>query len=90
MAIKKGVTASGFEFEIDDAVINDMELIDAIAESMDDNPLAFSRVCAKLLGSEQRKKLYDHVRENGRVPLEKISTEITDIFNSFGDNGKNL
>lgn len=90
MAIKKGVTASGFEFEIDDAVINDMELIDAIADSMDDNPLAFSKVCAKLLGSEQRKKLYDHVRENGRVPLEKISTEITDIFNSFGDNGKNL
>lgn len=90
MAIKKGVTASGFEFEIDDAVINDMELIDAIADSMDDNPLAFSKVCAKLLGSEQRKKLYDHVRENGRVPLEKISTEITDIFNAFGDNGKNL
>ena len=90
MAIKKGVTASGFEFEIDDAVINDMELIDAIADSMDDNPLAFSKVCAKLLGSEQRKKLYDHLRENGRVPLEKISTEITDIFNSFGDNGKNL
>ena len=90
MAIKKGVTASGFEFEIDDAVINDMELIDAIADSMDDNPLAFSKVCAKLLGSEQRKKLYDHVRENGRVPLEKISTEITDIFNSFGDTGKNL
>lgn len=90
MAIKKGITASGFEFEIDDAVINDMELIDAIADSMDDNPLAFSKVCAKLLGSEQRKKLYDHVRENGRVPLEKISTEITDIFNSFGDNGKNL
>lgn len=90
MAIKKGVTSSGFEFEIDDAVINDMELIDAIADSMDDNPLAFSKVCAKLLGSEQRKKLYDHVRENGRVPLEKISTEITDIFNSFGDNGKNL
>ena len=90
MAIKKGITASGFEFEIDDAVINDMELIDAIADSMDDNPLAFSKVCAKLLGSEQRKKLYDHVRENGRVPLEKISTEITDIFNSFGDTGKNL
>lgn len=90
MAIKKGVTASGFEFEIDDAVINDMELIDAIADSMDDNPLAFSKVCAKLLGSEQRKKLYDHVRENGRVPLEKISAEITDIFNAFGDNGKNL
>lgn len=90
MAIKKGVTSSGFEFEIDDAVIDDMELIDAIADSMDDNPLAFSKVCAKLLGSEQRKKLYDHVRENGRVPLEKISTEITDIFNSFGDNGKNL
>lgn len=90
MAIKKGVTSSGFEFEIDDAVIDDMELIDAIADSMDDNPLAFSKVCAKLLGSEQRKKLYDHVRENGRVPLEKISTEITDIFTAFGDNGKNL
>lgn len=90
MAIKKGVTSSGFEFEIDDAVIDDMELIDAIADAMDNNPFAFSRVCAKLLGSEQRKKLYDHLRENGRVPLEKIGAEITDIFTAFGDNGKNL
>lgn len=90
MAIKKGVTSSGFEFEIDDAVIDDMELIDAIADSMGDNPLAFSQVCTKLLGMEQKKKLYDHVRENGRVPVEKISTEITDIFNSFGETGKNL
>ena len=34
MAIKKGVTSSGFEFEIDDAVIDDMELIDAIADAI--------------------------------------------------------
>jgi hypothetical protein len=34
-----------------------------------------------MLGKDQKKKLYDHVRtDDGRVPVEKLSTEIQEIF----------
>ena len=42
-----------------------------------------------LLGAEQKKALYDHVRtEDGLVPTEKVMTELTQIMTS-GQNAKN-
>lgn len=86
----KGKTESGFEFEIDASVLDDMEMLDALAEVMNENPLAFPVVCTKLLGKEQKKKLYDHLRKDGRVPVEAISAEIGSIFKELGETGKNF
>lgn len=84
-----GKTQSGFEFEIAEDTLNNMELVDAIAE-VDDNPLAISNVVRLLLGKEDRKRLYDHIRtEHGNVPVEAMSTELTQIFEACGDAGKN-
>lgn len=85
----KGKTSSGFEFEIDSMVMDDMELVDALADTMNDNPLSFSIVCTKLFGAEQKKRLYNHLRKDGRVPLEAISNEIADVFKAMGEDGKN-
>ena len=42
-----------------------------------------------LLGAEQKKALYDHVRtEDGLVPTEKVMAELTQIMTS-GQNAKN-
>lgn len=49
----KGKTASGFEFEIDESALNNMELVDALAASEED-PLEVSRVVRLLLGDAQR------------------------------------
>lgn len=86
----QGKTRTGFEFEVDAGVLNDMELIDALADTMNENPLAFSAVCTKLFGQEQKKRLYEHCREDGRVPVEKISEEIADVFKALGEAGKNF
>lgn len=86
----KGKTSSGFEFEIDSMVMDDMELVDALADTMNDNPLSFSIVCTKLFGVEQKKRLYNHLRKDGRVPLEAISNEIADVFKAMGEDGKNF
>lgn len=84
-----GKTKSGFEYSIDSNVMDNMELLDAVAE-IDGNPLALSKVLKMVLGDEQRKALYDHLRqEDGRVPVKAVSEEITDIFTSSGKNGKN-
>ena len=48
----QGKTKSGFAYQLDDNTMNNMELVDAMAE-LDDggHPFALSRVCLLLLGS---------------------------------------
>lgn len=86
----EGKTSSGFEFSLNENVLDNMELVDALAETEADNPLAVSKACLLLLGPELRKKLYNHLRtEDGRVPVELVSTEMVEIFSAFGKTGKN-
>lgn len=85
----EGKTASGFAFALDEKVLDNMELVDALAESQDD-PTSISRACLLLLGKKLRGQLYDHLRTpDGRVPLEDVSREIVEIFKAFGKQGKN-
>lgn len=86
----KGKTNTGFSFEISDSALNNMELIDAIADAEDGNVLSMSAVSRLLLGSDQKKRLYDHVRlEDGTIPAEAFSAELISIFNEMGNVGKN-
>ena len=81
----KGKTSTGFEFDIEDERLDDMELVDIMAE-IDENPLLMPKLCKMLLGDEQKKRLYDHLRnEEGRVPMEATTNAIQEIFNSPGD-----
>lgn len=85
-----GKTASGFSFDLPADAADNMELIDALAEVMDNDALAVSRVCRLFLGNETRKALYDHLRTpDGRVPAGAAMQELLEIFNAFGKAGKN-
>ena len=78
----KGTTKSGFDYEVSDEAMNSFELIEVLAE-VDTNPLQLPRLVKMLLGDEQKKKLADHLRtESGTVPLDSISVEIMEIFQS--------
>ncbi len=84
-----GETKSGFHFELDDDVMENMELLDALSE-LGETSGAASRVVVRLLGKQQRKALYDHIRdENGIVRPAKVMEEISDIFEALGQAGKN-
>ena len=83
-----GKTRTGFEFEVDPAVLDDMELLDAIVE-IEEKPFGVSKVLRMVLGDQQRKALYEHLRnEMGRVPVQAVMDAIIDIFTS-GKEGKN-
>lgn len=85
----KGKLKSGFEYEIADEVRDNMELLDAIVEA-DENPLAVSKVVKLLLGENQRRKLYDHLRtEKGNVPILAVSNAVAEIFRGSGQAVKN-
>lgn len=87
-------TSTGFCAEIDPVVMNDMEVIDIISTvniGKDYEKIAaLSSLADKLLGSEDKKRLYDHVRdEYDRVPIERIENELVYILQGLGQKEKN-
>ena len=81
-----GTTRSGFVFELDDAALNDMELFEALCEIDNGNTKAVVSVVKRLLG-DRKQALYDHLRVDGRVPIDKVVEALTDILTASG-NGK--
>lgn len=75
-------TKSGFEYELSPERLNNYELLEAISE-IDEDPFAITKVLKLLLGKDGTKKLKDHVRtKNGTVPVDKLTDEITEMFQS--------
>lgn len=88
----KGKLSNGFKFEVDVDVFNDMELIEAIAASEGDDPLRIVEVLERILGKEQKKALYDSIRdENGRVRVDAVEEAINEIMTAVSEDaeGKN-
>ena len=84
-----GVTSSGFHFEIDEDNLDDIEVLEGLAKIDKGNPLALPDVIERILGTEQKKALYEHIRkEKGKVPTSTVNQELTDIILN-ADNGKN-
>lgn len=84
--MRSGKLSNGFEYKIDEKVLEDMELLDALYESQTTQPLRIAEVITKVLGKEQKKALYDHVRnKEGRVPPDEIEKALAEIFESSED-----
>lgn len=81
----KGTTASGFKFEVDQEILKDMEYIELAAETQS-NSTKFPELVKMTLGEEQKKALYEHVRnENGRVLVDAVSDEFVEIIGILGE-----
>ena len=83
--MKKAIeTTSGFKCKLDDTILDDMRLMDMIAE-LDENQLLYPRFVAFLLGADLKEKLYKHIAlKDGRVPISALTTEITEIMEQLG------
>lgn len=78
-------TASGFEGEINEDVLNDVEIIDIFGELDDGNPVNIGKAAKKLF-KDDYKRLYDHVRtEDDRVPIEALAKELSEIITSASE-----
>lgn len=76
-----GETKSGFKFEIEEEMLDNMEILDYLSDADDGNSLAFPKLLNTLLGKDQKKRLYNHLRtEKGNVPSEKVLNELHEIF----------
>ena len=84
----KGATKSGFEFEIDEKLMEDQELLDLIVDSESEDDSIKVKATRKLytfiLGDKGYERLKAHVREknDGYCPVKEVTAEFLEIFNS--------
>ena len=88
--MKKIKLNSGVTLNIEDDVLNNMELLDDLVAMDNGDWRAMSNVMQKVLKDEERKKLYDAIRnEKGVVQIDTVSDALNEIFGKLGETGKN-
>ena len=88
--MKKIKLDNGLTVSVDEGKLDNIELVDAMVDADDGNPMGVSRVIRILLNDTDRKALYDQLRgEDGRVPTSSITPVIVEIFTKLGEQGKN-
>lgn len=79
-------TKSGFTCEVNEQAVDNMEMLEVLAELANDNVLVVPKFAQLLLSKEGKKRLYDYLRtEDGRVPTAQCSAELMEIFQSLAD-----
>lgn len=85
MNVRSGKTKSGFEFQIEDETLDDYELLEDLAKVDQGRTGKVVGVLEKLLGAEQKDKLKEHLRENGRVSAKRMFSELKEIFDILNE-----
>lgn len=76
-----GTTSTGFQYNIDKRRLENYEVVESLAE-LEDNPLILPKIVKLILGDNVN-ALKEHCRdENGFVSTEKMTAELTEIFQS--------
>lgn len=85
----KGITKSGFEYEVEDKALDSWELLESLVEVDEGNVGAIVKVARQLLDKRQLDKLKEHCRDidTGIVSRNKMLAEIADILKGEGSEG---
>lgn len=76
----KGITKSGFKFEISDKALDDYELLELMAD-VDSNALLVPKIFEKLLGTKQKENLIEFLKKrDGYASTEKMSKILEEIL----------
>lgn len=76
----KGTTRQGFEFCLDDSVMDDWELLELLREIEKGNTSIVVDALCYLLGSEQYEKLKESVRAEGKITITGMVNALEDIL----------
>lgn len=78
----KGTTKSGFAFELNEELMDDFELVELYAK-VDQNIIFIGQLAEKLLGSEQKKALMEHLRKDGKIKTSDMLNALVEIESAF-------
>ena len=85
-----GSTSTGFKYSLDEDDLDDMELLEVLADVNDGDVMKTPKLLEMMLGEEQKKNIYNHCRsKKGKVPTKALTNELNDIFKSASDSLKN-
>lgn len=76
----KGKTSSGFEYELDEAALDDYELLEDLCEMDAGNVAKMSSMLNRLIGTEQKERLKEHLRTERKGSNVEMMIEIEEIF----------
>lgn len=76
----KGITKSGFRFEINEGLLDDYELLEMISK-IDEHPIRIVNIIEKVLGEKQKNNLIKHLKSKyGKVTITEINKTLEEIF----------
>lgn len=87
--MRKITLECGAVINIEEKDLNNMELLDELVAVDEGDTTALTRIFRLLMSKEDKKALYDLLREDGRVPVAKVVNALKEIFDRIGEQGKN-
>ena len=82
MAVVKGKTKTGFEFELDTELIDDYEVLE-MYEDIKETGLGVRKLLTRLIGEDGYNRLKEHCRKkDGTISAKRIGHEINDIMST--------
>lgn len=79
----------GLTLEVKDNVLDNMELLDDLVDFDNGNGYAISRILARILEPEEKKKLYENLRKDGVTSISDVTQALKELFDKLGPAGKN-
>lgn len=85
----KGITKSGFDYEIEDKALDNWELLESLVAIDEGDTAAVIKVARQLLSKAQLDSLKEYCRDKdtGIVSRNKMLVEIADILKGEGSEG---
>ena len=84
----KGTTTSGFDFQIADTLGDDFEFLELSIRADKGEIEVLPDLILRMLGPEQKKRMMEHCRIDGRVSSERMMMEVSDIFRIIRESGE--
>ena len=79
--MEKGTTKSGFQFEIDESVFDDWDLLERLNAIDKGDTAIVVDVARDVLGTDQLERLKDHLRaESGKLTITAMTDALGEIF----------
>lgn len=86
----KGKTQSGFAYKLDESKLDDMEILEFLAE-IDDDMTKLPKLLELFLGKEQKQELYDFVKKSdGHVSITSTQKILMEIFADAGNKNEEI
>lgn len=81
-----GKTESGFEFSLEDEILDDYELLETLHKIDNGDYGLVVAMVDQLLGEDQKKRLKEHIRSSsGKVSAKKMLEEVMQIFKASNE-----